>query len=75
MILSGRYGYLPRRGRNERTAVERAKGTNGLLVILGDVCKLPKPAGTTRRTAWPVSRSIARIDSSSIGDTIEIALP
>ena len=38
-------------------------------------CKPPKPSGTTRFTACPVSRSIARIDNSSTGATIVIAFP
>src|SRR5215472_3217586 len=69
--------YLPRRGRNERTVLLclRAKGTTDFAVVVVGVCNPAKPSGTTRFTFCPVSRSIARIDRSSTGATIVIALP
>jgi hypothetical protein len=66
---------LARRGRNER--VKAARGgvarANGLLAI--SLFLPPNAGNTTRATVCPVSRSIARIDTSSTGVTIVIARP
>ena len=37
--------------------------------------RVPYKSGTTRFTIWPVSRSIARMDNSSTGATMVMALP
>src|SRR4051794_29973784 len=68
---------LARRGRNERRPlpVERKGAGDNLALPPTSFLMPPKAGNRMRSTACPVRRSMARMDSSSVGVTSVIARP